>query len=520
MAAPYPARHIICVWRGWDLTNLTTIINIMRPTDTEKQPEKKPEKKEITLTTGQEKAFNQLKSFVADPSAKVFILKGYAGTGKTTLMRLFIEELTKQNVAFSLLASTGRAAKVLANITQKDTFTVHSKIYRFSQLSHDLEQLAKQQEHTIADESGQLYLNFELMPCDDKREGIEHIYIIDEASMVSDVKDRNATQATFGSGRLLHDLLEYDKQGKFIFVGDVCQLPPITQNFSPALDTNYFLRAYGIKANECELTQIMRQSGDNDIILSAQKLRKLYQTPPLYQKWAKFPLKGYANIHILNSHAELINRYVESIRQGGFNSSTMLCLSNKQSTESTRILRPIFGHHGQQLERGDLLLVTQNNLISGLMNGDLVVVESIGAQYRRADLNFVKVRVRELFTGFSHTQLLISDVLYSNNTNISQIDHKALYIDFYYRMKEKDIKQDSDMFYSKMRDDPYLNALRAVFGYVLTCHKSQGGEWDNVFIDIPRNLPYLPKPYVYQWLYTAVTRAKKELYLVYDYWVI
>ena len=491
----------------------------MKPEKTTNQTEKD----NITLTKSQDKAFGRFKQFITDAKAQVFILKGYAGTGKTTLMRLFIKELSRQGLPYALLASTGRAAKILANITGEETRTVHSEIYRFTDLSQDLEQLAKrqEQEQPIADASGQLYLNFELLPRDPSDNlNVRNYYIVDEASMVADTKDYTATQAIFGSGKLLYDLLRYDEQGKFIFVGDICQLPPVNQQISPALDATYFLHEYRIEAYECELTQIMRQSVDNDIVLSAQKLRKLYHNPPMQQRWAKFPLKGYKNIHILNSQTELVSRYVDSIRQGGFNSSTMLCLENRQATQTTQLLRPIFGHRSHMLERGDLLLITQNNLVTGLMNGDLVVVEEVGAQTRRAGLTFVNVTVKELFTGWTYTHLLISEVLYSNATNISQADHRALYIDFYYRMKMNDISQGSEEFKRSMMNDIYLNALRAVFGYVLTCHKSQGGEWNNVFIDIPRKFPILPKPYVYQWLYTAMTRARKELYVVNDFWVM
>ena len=488
----------------------------MKPEETANQPEKET----ITLTKSQANALDRFKQFISDSSAKVFILKGYAGTGKTTLVRRFIKELEESGQLYSLLASTGRAAKILANVTGGETKTVHSEIYKFTKLSQDLEQLAKKQEQVIADETGQLYLNFELMPKDKSETPFVNYYIIDEASMVSDARDRNATQAIFGSGKLLNDLLNYDDMGKFIFVGDICQLPPVSQSFSPALDANYFLSHYRIKAYECELTQIMRQSGDNDIVLSAQQLRRLYHNPPMQQKWAKFPLKGYNNIHILHSQTELINRYVECVRKGGFNSATMLCLENRQSTQTTQLLRPIFGHRSTMLEKGDLLLITQNNLITDLMNGDLVVVEDVGAQTYRAGLTFINVKVKELFTGRTVSHLLISEVLYSNATNISQADHRSLYIDFYYRMKEKGVKQDSEQFNRAMMQDLYLNALRAVFGYVLTCHKSQGGEWDNVFIDIPRKFSAMTKPYVYQWFYTAMTRARKELYVVYDFWVV
>ena len=139
---------------------------------------------------------------------------------------------------------------------------------------------------------------------------------------------------------------------------------------------------------------------------------------------------------------------------------------------------------------------------------------------RRAGLTFLHVKVKELFTGQSYAQLLISDVLYGNLTNITQAQQKELFIDFYYRMKAKGIKQKSLLFKQQMMEDPYLNALRTVYGYSLTCHKSQGGEWDYVFLDIARSVPGMQKPYVYQWMYTAMTRARKELYVVQDFWVM
>ena len=165
-------------------------------------------------------------------------------------------------------------------------------------------------------------------------------------------------------------------------------------------------------------------------------------------------------------------------------------------------------------------MVTQNNLISGLMNGDMVMVEDVSMHGRRAGLTFLRVSLKELFTQQVHTQLLIADVVYGNLTNISSDQQKDLLIDFYYRMKDLGIKQKSLQFRQNMMSDPYLNALRAVYGYVLTCHKSQGGEWDYVFLDIPRGLSGQPKPGIYQWVYTAMTRAKKGLYIHEGFWLM
>ena len=474
---------------------------------------------DIIFTDSQKRAYSKLMEFVTDEEAKIFILKGYAGTGKTTLMRKLVEEMNSRHEPYSLLASTGRAAKILANATGYETHTVHSEIYKFTDLNQDLETVANSREINDVDSTGQLYLNFELTTKSHIGQTKPHYYIIDEASMVSDAVDRNATQAIFGSGQLLSDLFHYDSEGKFIFVGDICQLPPIMQTISPALTPKYIEDNFSIKTYESELTDVVRQSGDNDIVIASQRIRKLYYSPQSW-KWAKFPLKGYKNIHLLGNQASLFTQYIKRIEKEGYNSATLIGFSNKQCDVITQIIRPSFGHTAALVEKGDLLLVTQNNLISGLMNGDLVTVEDIIIQEKRAGLTFLKVSVKELFTKRVYSQLMIADIIYSNQTNLTQSQQKELFIDFYYRMKDKGISQKSQAFKQNMMNDPYLNALRTVFGYALTCHKAQGGEWDYVYLDIPKSVPILPKPYVYQWIYTAMTRAKKGLYLVDDFWIM
>lgn len=474
---------------------------------------------DIIFTDSQKRAYSKLMEFVTDEEAKIFILKGYAGTGKTTLMRKLVEEMNSRHEPYSLLASTGRAAKILANATGYETHTVHSEIYKFTDLNQDLETVANSREINDVDSTGQLYLNFELTTKSHIGQTKPHYYIIDEASMVSDAVDKNATQAIFGSGQLLSDLFHYDSEGKFIFVGDICQLPPIMQTISPALTPKYIEDNFSIKTYESELTDVVRQSGDNDIAIASQRIRKLYYSPQSW-KWAKFPLKGYKNIHLLGNQASLFTQYIKRIEKEGYNSATLIGFSNKQCDVITQIIRPSFGHNAALVEKGDLLLVTQNNLISGLMNGDLVTVEDIIIQEKRAGLTFLKVSVKELFTKRVYSQLMIADIIYSNQTNLTQSQQKELFIDFYYRMKDKGISQKSQAFKQNMMNDPYLNALRTVFGYALTCHKAQGGEWDYVYLDIPKSVPILPKPYVYQWIYTAMTRAKKGLYLVDDFWIM
>lgn len=473
----------------------------------------------ITLREGQQRALLRLLEFVSNSQKRVFILKGYAGTGKTTLIRSLIDRLKKFNTPYHMVASTGRAAKIMSNITDETTDTVHGLIYKYSNFNQDIETIVKDRAKSGVDKSGQLMLKFEITKVRNQTD-TAHIYIVDEASMISDAPDKNPRQAVFGSGRLLNDLLEYDNKGKFVFVGDTCQLPPINQKISPALTGTYLKDTFNINVEEAELTEIVRQDKGNDIVLAAQKLRKLYFNPQPW-KWAKFPLKGCKNIRMLSNQVELLQLYIKDLKAHGYNASTLICTTNRQCGILTNIIRPALGIDKSTLTVNDLLLVTQNNLISGLMNGDLVKVTEIGdVVIRRAGLTFTMVSVMELFTKKVYSQLIITDIIYSNHINLSQEQQKELFIDFYIRMKKEGIKQNTLEFNGKMLTDPYLNALRCVYGYAITCHKSQGGEWDNVYIDIPRNFALQPKPFVYQWMYTAMTRAKKNLFVVDDFYIM
>ena len=323
-------------------------------------------KKDIVLTPHQQHALDQLVDFIRNKDKHIFILKGYAGTGKTTMMKRLIGELSRRNYPYVLLASTGRAAKILSNATNQEAKTVHSLIYTYKDLNQDIEKIVTERTSTGIDKSGQLLLNF-------SRESIftndEIYYLVDEASMIPDKEDKAATQAMFGTGKLLSDLLNYNSNGKFIFIGDACQLPPITQKISPALSVSYFKNEFGLDAEEVELTEVMRQQKGNDIVHSAQKMRQLYAQPQPW-RWAKFPFKNYKNIHVLESQTELINAYIKQAKKLGYNRATLLGYSNRQCDNLTQILRPSFGIQSPLLSEGDLLLVTQNNYISGLMNGD------------------------------------------------------------------------------------------------------------------------------------------------------
>ena len=481
----------------------------------------------IKLTVSQENVLRQIIDFVESSTERVFILKGYAGTGKTTLMRFLIKELTEKDKHYRLLASTGRAAKVLANLSESngETSTIHSMVYSFNGLNKEVEE----KEELTSDKMGQLYLVFEPSHLDAKA-GPDMVYIVDEASMVSDVETKDVTQAKFGDGRLLKALLDYDPRpgSKFIFVGDPCQLPPIEEYYSPALMPEYFQKQFGLKVQEAQLTEIMRQQGISGIVDASKQIRRLYNSAPesslLYgsQKlWGQLPFRRYKDIMLHPDLEAMLNEYVAKVTRDGLNSAICICRSNKACSQLSVAIRGKLGFTDGRIQQGDLLMVIQNNMATGLMNGDMVIVEEISLETtNRARLTFRQMTVRELFTRRTYTPLVIEEIAYQNRLNLDGSQQQALFIDFIGRMREKGINQkQKNAFYDAMFKDPYLNALRCVFGYAITCHKSQGGEWDEVFVHVPRNITLNPTKETYQWVYTSMTRARKTLHMIDDFYI-
>ena len=469
------------------------------------------------LNTQQSKIFEELKSFIQTEEDKIFILKGYAGTGKTTLMSGLIKYLKDKKKDFQLLASTGRAAKILSDKSHVNARTIHSLIYTFNGLSEDLEKMHEDQKNNI-DDKGQISLMFELNEIDSED---TIIYIVDEASMIADTKNPGTSFARFGEGELLTDLLKFNKTGKFIFLGDSCQLPPINQTDSPALSKNYISKSHTKNVKEFQLTQIMRQAEDNDIINASFLIRRYYEKNPSIDmlKFPKLPFRGKQNIELVSTHANFITKYVDSIKRKGKEHATLICRSNQQCRDMNKIIRSILFETSQAIQIGDLLLVTQNNQLVNLVNGDLIEILAIGKSEYRCGLNFINVKVQELASKSKFNLLLIEDILNSSSTNITEKQHKDLMIDYYLRMKRKGVDQNSQTFKDSMRSDPYLNAIKSVYGYALTCHKSQGGEWEEVFLFLENKMYGMPRPGLFQWWYTAITRAKSKLSVV-DEWFI
>jgi len=478
-------------------------------------------KQEFVPNPGQQEALDSFKAFLKSNTSQVFILTGYAGTGKTTILTQFIKLANRSSMRPVLLASTGRAAKVMTAATGASASTVHSLLYKFVGLNKDLD---KYENQPIADETGQLLLNFSMndfptLDDDDEQDTRPRCYIVDEASMVGDTPQENPTQAVYGSGRLLSDLLRFDPMGKYVFVGDDAQLPPVAaEAISPALSADYIASNFGMHVKTASLTQVMRQDDDNDIVESATRVREMVDRT-FVNDWIKFPLRGYRDITIHNSIDDMIEAYVDDLRENGYGHAVMISDSNTKCRRYAQQIRPKLGFHGSIVAEGDLLLVTQNNLISRLMNGDLVKVVKIGSRERRATLTFVNVEVESTTSGEVFSQLLIEDIIYGGHVNLTSSQLRELLMDFHARMKKQGIKQKSKAYNDNMRTDDYLNALRCVYGYVITCHKSQGGEWPQVYLDIPRKLSRRTQSEGFRWLYTAMTRAIDELHIVDDFYV-
>ncbi len=468
----------------------------------------------MEYTKSQEQCFITFVNFV-NSEDRILIVKGYAGTGKTTVIKDFVGYLNKKGKVSHLLASTGRAAKILSSIAKSGASTIHSEIYKFDDLNENIGSVAQTIEREESDEEKWLFPKFDLC----MNVGNSDIFIIDESSMISDVEDKNPEVAIFGSGKLLSDLMLFAPKAKFIFVGDNCQLPPVKQNFSPALNKAYFLKYFGLNAHEATLTEVVRQKNDNDIVSASQMIRNLIFNSNKDKMCHKFPLKNYKDIYLLPTATAMVDNYVKDIKSMGYGRVTFICRSNKRASELTSDIRPKLGFKQQNIQARDLLLVTQNNLISGLLNGDLVRVISIGETIKRAKLTFIRVQVEELSSKKRYSQYLIQEPLFQNIPRLTRTQQRNLYIDFYNRMKARGIYQSSKEFKEGLFKDEYLNALRGVFGYVLTCHKAQGGEWSTVYLDISRELSRFADKGKYRWLYTAMTRAKQSLYLCDNFWL-
>ena len=515
-------------------------------------------------TPQQQQALEKIREFLDSPSKDVFILNGFAGTGKTTLIREIAKILQEKKEAVKIAATTGRAAKILRDKLAQDqsieyyTFdlklslllehftpekkssnvapisTVHGFLYKPDRLDVDQETLRQLSIFDQPVEDNSSYkLIFKLV-----KDEFPGVFIIDEASMISDTFN-TTSHAHFGSGYLLKDLFDSHLLYKFIFVGDPEQLPPVGQEFSPALSEEYLQKKYNKKVDTFTLTDIVRTNDPDNEILKVAAYIRLQSRNHHADQQVQFYLSGAQNIFMYHPDWKLTQTYAGILKDAwnrekekglfdALNRHILISPTNKRVQQLNNDVRQqIFGWNTGLLNIGEILLVTQNNHLHGLYNGDLVQIINIYPSVKRIqNLTLRLIRVKNLADESEKDLFIFLDIFNNHSNNLTQEQQKQLMRDFIIRYK-KTVKEDPKLtdnqstFYRLLGSDPYVNALRAVYGYALTCHKAQGGEWNDVFIDL---IPWIASGKFYmnpfKWTYTALTRTKERVHLGDQYFVL
>lgn len=474
------------------------------------------------LTDGQNSLLDKLDTFLSDNST-CFLLKGYAGTGKTFMMKGFADFLTETKRSFKVAAPTGRAAKVISQKTKRKAYTIHKTIYS----NKDLKEFkAKDEDGT---ETFKFY--YELKHNEDPN---NTIYIIDEASMLSNVYSEGEF-FRFGSGYLLNDLISYinfdnnDHNKKIIFIGDNAQLPPVNMNFSPALDRKYLQKNCNLVSSEFELTEVVRQKADSGILHNATKLRKALKVNIFNQLDIETNFKDISK----TKHEDLLSKYLEACNNTIDEETIIVAYSNSSVKEYNDFVRNHFFPNQNTITASDKIILVSNNYNytqMELLNGDFGIVNEVSPtnesrtiklkrKNRRNEtievsvpLTFRNVTITFTDEDFKKHDIeckIIENLLYSHQRDLSSDELKALYIDF--KIRNPKLKAGTKEFKDALRSDKYFNALRIKFGYAVTCHKAQGGEWTNAFLNCKTSMGYFNSSY-FRWLYTGITRAKENLF--------
>lgn len=444
----------------------------------------------FTPTSEQDELITDLSDFVATiGNRSIFMLKGYAGTGKTTLVSALVKSLPVLGKRSVLMAPTGRAAKVLSKYSKKSASTIHKKIYWIR-----------------TNKSGNTFIKLK------ENTHSNTIFIVDEASMIPENSDKG-----FGNRSLLDDLIEYVYEGndcKLILIGDTAQLPPVHLEISPALDEEILERNYSKQVISKELTEVVRQKEDSLILENATKLRNKiaigdYSYPQLATN---------TEVVRLNTGEDLQDALETAYSNVGVNSTTVLCRSNKRANLYNQQIRAKIRWQENEISTGDMLMVVRNNYFwlddsskaGFIANGDIVEVVKIKETIERYGFRFAKANVQMVDYPYEKELdvILLLDTLTSQSPAITYEQYQQLYKEVGLDYKgQKEINK-------KIKEDEFFNALQIKFAYAITCHKSQGGQWENVFIDLGYfTEDMLDKSYL-RWIYTALTRASKKLYLI------
>lgn len=445
-------------------------------------------------TNSQKKVVEKLSDYLASPDySQIFVLNGYAGTGKTTLIAALVEVLKEVGMKCVLLAPTGRAAKVLTHYSGQPALTIHKRIYR---------------ERTNAAYESHFSLDI------NKEKGT--IFIVDEASMLS---DSSGEGQIFGSGSLLEDLIKYVRSGKecrLILVGDNAQLPPVGCDYSPALDESV-MSSYG-DVVYASMDDVVRQDAESGILFNATMVRcmienGLYEIPRFNMDFPDFEaIDG----------SELMEKLQDAYDSGQRDETIVITRSNKRANRYNEGIRRYNLSAEESIESGDMLMVVKNNYhyteriencpMSFIANGDTAYLKKIrrfedfyGFHFANATLSFVDYDDLEI-----ECKILL-DTIHSESPSLTQIESRRLFEEVekdYLDIKSK-IKR-----LKEIRENPHYNAIQVKFAYAVTCHKAQGGQWKRVFID---KCIFGDEPMsrdMLRWLYTAITRATEKVYLV------
>ena len=447
-------------------------------------------------TSKQNIVLQQLANYIFDTSPNsLYVLKGFAGTGKTTIIGTIVTNLWKAKKSAMLMAPTGRAAKVIANYSGKEAFTIHKKIYtaRYSK-------------------SGKV--SFVLALNKHKKT----IFIVDEASMISDIPSQSSL---FGSGSLLDDLMQYVYSGhqcKLLLIGDTAQLPPVKLDLSPALNEGVLSLTYNKEVTRMELDEVVRQEQDSGILFNATLLREAIAGS--YFDSFQFNLKGFKDIIRLIDGHEIMDAINDAYSSLGNEDTAIIVRSNKRANLYNQQIRSRILFNEHELTAGDYLMIVKNNYFwlkptseaGFIANGDIIEVLEVFSIKELYGFRFAEVKVRMLdyprMRPFE--TVLMLDTISLETPSLPYEEANKLYQEV---LKDYEDESSSYRKFLKVKKNNFLNALQVKFSYAITCHKSQGGQWNTVFVE----QPYLPeginRDYL-RWLYTAVTRAKEKLYLI------
>ncbi|NVN19897.1 AAA family ATPase [Muricauda sp. HICW] len=449
-----------------------------------------------TPTLKQGEALNRLANFVLEGKKDdVFLLKGFAGTGKTTLVATLVSSLWKVKMSSVLMAPTGRAAKVMSVYSGNKAFTIHKKIY-----------FPKKQ-------SGG-GIQFVLAPNKHRNT----VFIVDEASMIPDTP---ADSKLFENGSLLDDLMFYVHSGhncKLILIGDTAQLPPVKLELSPALDEGRLSLNYDKEVECLELDEVMRQSDDSGILHNATNLREQLQSE--FFEDFKFELHHYKDIVRLIDGNEIQEAIDSSYSQNGKEQTAIIVRSNKRANLYNQNIRERILFLDNEISVGDFMMVVKNNYFwlkpnseaGFIANGDIIEVLELFAIKELYGFKFAEVKVKmvDYPNQKPFETVLLLDTISAETPSLSYDDGNRLYQEV---MKDYAHEKSKYRKFLGVKNNKFFNALQVKFSYAITCHKSQGGQWNTVFVE----QPYLPngvdKDYL-RWLYTAVTRAERQLYLI------